>query len=564
MKKGTVTILLFLTLSVGAGGVIGMANKYCNLVGTNKIKDEYPKINNGFDSVEIDINKIESDIADVDERVSTIITTPVEGVSAQEIIDARGGAASLGDRLNNFNSHMADTAKYNNQIDFIQLIQSFTSYRRLRFRKSTDTLMELTADNGNKHITYQLTKDANDDFWKIGDCFVGELEEGIIDCANYSDTTGTWVTLYPPKHFTTEIGATFTAKVKGSTIVFVHFSDSRGGIWEFVVDGDTDNKVTVSTWAATDTVDEEDIIATGLDPNVEHTVVGTFKGEDPDHTPSESPARGWCNYKVPGMSYANYTIRGYDEGITNSKAASLMYAASNKEMALETCYNGTYNWIPDHGVGTAFTAEPMKIIIDGAEIIPGDWLDFGWQWQDCDEIKIIQHLYGKISNTNVAEITVTHYLTKDGVLSYNASFTALTDIDVNVSYPCMLVTDATVLNEFVTGILNSQVSSGDDTRVYFTTEQDKIHSACVISASNKNYIAAAKVEIPLISMRIEKTSGKPEPGKDMYLWQRPVEPKLYWANTDKLDLTTGDCLAWAGKFVIAEIENIFQIIKADS
>jgi len=128
----------------------------------------------------------------------------------------------------------------------------------------------------------------------------------------------------------------------------------------------------------------------------------------------------------------------------------------------------------------------------------------------------------------------------------------------------MLVTDATVLNEFVTGILNSQVSSGDDTRVYFTTEQDKIHSACAISTMHKNYIAAAKVEMPLTSMRIGKTTGKPESGKEMFMWQRPVEPKLYWVNTDKLDLSTGDCLAWAGKFIIAEIENIFQMIKANS
>lgn len=29
-----------------------MANRYCNLVGTNKIKDEYTKINDGFDAVE--------------------------------------------------------------------------------------------------------------------------------------------------------------------------------------------------------------------------------------------------------------------------------------------------------------------------------------------------------------------------------------------------------------------------------------------------------------------------------------------------------------------------------
>lgn len=39
-----------------------MANKYANLIGTNKIKDEYSKINTGFDQVEADINDVNSRI----------------------------------------------------------------------------------------------------------------------------------------------------------------------------------------------------------------------------------------------------------------------------------------------------------------------------------------------------------------------------------------------------------------------------------------------------------------------------------------------------------------------
>lgn len=61
-----------------------MANRYANLVGSNKIKDEYGKINTGFDSVQADIDQLQVDldqeIADreqavqaVDERVDEII-----------------------------------------------------------------------------------------------------------------------------------------------------------------------------------------------------------------------------------------------------------------------------------------------------------------------------------------------------------------------------------------------------------------------------------------------------------------------------------------------------------
>jgi hypothetical protein len=72
-----------------------MANKYANLVGTNKIKDEYSKINIGFDKVEADINA-------VDNRVDTIITTPIDGeAAAQELVDARAGFSTIGDRMTN-------------------------------------------------------------------------------------------------------------------------------------------------------------------------------------------------------------------------------------------------------------------------------------------------------------------------------------------------------------------------------------------------------------------------------------------------------------------------------
>jgi hypothetical protein len=58
-----------------------MANKYCNLVGTNKIKDEYSKINAGFDGVETDINAVDS-------RVDNIVNNPDPNKDL-ELVDAR-------------------------------------------------------------------------------------------------------------------------------------------------------------------------------------------------------------------------------------------------------------------------------------------------------------------------------------------------------------------------------------------------------------------------------------------------------------------------------------------
>ena len=68
-------------------------NKYANLVGTNKIKDEYTKINTGFDGVETDIDALNDLVDALDSRIDTIITTPIDGeAAAQEIVDARVSA----------------------------------------------------------------------------------------------------------------------------------------------------------------------------------------------------------------------------------------------------------------------------------------------------------------------------------------------------------------------------------------------------------------------------------------------------------------------------------------
>ena len=43
--------------------------------------------------------KVKANFTYLDNRISTIITTPVDGVSAQEIIDARKGELALGDKI---------------------------------------------------------------------------------------------------------------------------------------------------------------------------------------------------------------------------------------------------------------------------------------------------------------------------------------------------------------------------------------------------------------------------------------------------------------------------------
>lgn len=119
-----------------------MANRYANLIGTNKIKDEYIKINEGFDEVQEeqdaqntkmqnhiagtadkhkaeDVNytgnvpnatNLKEGLDNLHDRVEQIITTPIEGVSAQEIIDARKGKTTLRAKIDEIDSQLAEKA----------------------------------------------------------------------------------------------------------------------------------------------------------------------------------------------------------------------------------------------------------------------------------------------------------------------------------------------------------------------------------------------------------------------------------------------------------------------
>ncbi len=84
-----------------------MANRYANLIGTNKIRDEYPKINQAFDTVQQEVDALEADIEALDEKLDTIILNPIEGeVAAQEVVLARGNADTLPKRLDGIESDL--------------------------------------------------------------------------------------------------------------------------------------------------------------------------------------------------------------------------------------------------------------------------------------------------------------------------------------------------------------------------------------------------------------------------------------------------------------------------
>ncbi|RJE88636.1 SGNH/GDSL hydrolase family protein [Paenibacillus sp. 1011MAR3C5] len=68
-----------------------MANRYCNLVGVNRISEDYPSITEGFDGVQRDMDAATAGINDVQAQVDTlVINGDSSPAAAQAAVDANG------------------------------------------------------------------------------------------------------------------------------------------------------------------------------------------------------------------------------------------------------------------------------------------------------------------------------------------------------------------------------------------------------------------------------------------------------------------------------------------
>lgn len=129
--------------------------------------------------------------------------------------------------------------------------------------------------------------------------------------ANYTNIAGTWPDVEDPYHYASAIGGYFEGSFTGSKLKFRHYSDNRGGVWEFVLsDG---KKKRISTWASKEGVKTVDIF-TDL-PDAVYTVKATFKGDDPNHKPStgKNTSRGWVCHGATYPTFQVFRYRTEDE-----------------------------------------------------------------------------------------------------------------------------------------------------------------------------------------------------------------------------------------------------------
>ena len=453
---------------------------------------------------------------------------------------------------------LEERIKYETQDDFVERVKTLAKYNRVRFKKTSTTTYEVVVDNGNKHVTYEFIKDVTDDYIKLGKCFVGSIDYALNDKDDASNLTGSWDIASPPFYYATGVGATFECTVIGTRIVFGHRAEDRGGIFEFVVDGDTLNPITISTWALVDSgaTPVYDIIKSGLTLG-SHTVVGTFKGDDPLHAPDGGVSRGWVHYEP--ASSTNGSVIGQVSD-SNALTKIILDQTSNKEIAINMGYSGTNKWLPEHDTDpVAYNIDEPIFLLDDLEVDVTELTNN--EFIEISNFKLIQYNkinYSEYVGVDLARFKTTHLIGIDGIVEYSGEIEALETVTYNIVYPLMLPVPEAGLNSALTSIGNYKVSADDSTDYYFDDETDTTKSFCFIDETDTNYIGAGSIVSSYKTMRIGKDS---KPDNPIRFWQRLTGPKLYFQSTLSESIVANDRYTWSGRIVIADINHIYNYLK---
>jgi hypothetical protein len=452
----------------------------------------------------------------------------------------------------------------NNQVDFVTYLKNKNLYTDMLYWKHGIYGLCFALKGSDHTIIHTFLKDTNDDFVKWFGAFYnkGSTPTSMVcDSKHLPDMTrtGTWVDLYPPNYYTTTVGATISGTCYGDTIYFEHMSDTRGGLWNILIDGTL--SVNVSVWAASSTADVITTVASGLDPFTAHTILATFMGADPDHTPSDT-ARGWV-YSDNAPATDNGKGRAFNGAIVGASYYDVLNYASNREFAFGTDYESNGVWIPEHGGVASVTQIAAPVYkIDDTAITYASLVNFAAV--ACEKFELTQNFYGVNNTVNIAEFDTYLKLTKNGELTNTGTMEALVTFTVgagagvaNNAYSPMLPLQIGVLETAITSYGETRVNSEDDTYSTFGSYDDTV-GVCGVDDVRTNLCAAFTVDHIIKNNRMAEAKVNRDTlgannGSTGYL-------KIYNVVFDGQAVTAGYKYYWASRFIVAAFQSAYLAI----
>ena len=492
------------------------------------------------------------------EVVAELIKDDIAPV-ASEVKTARGGKSNLNDRLVDISDFSTRNVE---QTDYVEKLKGLSTYDSMQIKKLNNNKFSVSNVNGvtNRHMSNVFAKNANDDYFILSESYVGNttMTELPKEYVNYTKVGGTIDSQYST-HFATEKNTKIKAEVSGEVIYFRRYGDNRGGIWEFTLDGDVDNKVKISTFKSTAGTD--DIKLFGNLKDTTHILEGVFIGDDPLNEPTGGASRGWLTYSTTSETAKTFFSRYINLNMLRDK--NLNTGMSNKDFALRIRPSGSndeYQFVPEHNaIGTAFKINDAKILLDDK---PLDILNMpvGIAYKG-NSFKVIQSVYGKYpSGDNLIRIDNIHAISLDGSVRLMGKIEVLKDIEIQDGYFLMLPVSTEVATRLKTSRHNNYpTTKTDGSRTNLTSEKDDTTSFIFTSSTNTNLYSAMTVHDPYRSIRTGKTDKYPV-GQTAWIEHRNTSmQKLYQSIYRLATITAGTELYYDGSYISGELDNVHNM-----
>lgn len=416
----------------------------------------------------------------------------------------------------------------------------------------------------NEFAEYGFQKNPTDDFIKFWDVNLTKPTETEIINKDYGAVTSGSV-IRPGQFgndsdnaYSSEVGTTVETDIASNELLFRHYVDDRGGVWNIKVDGiDMGNFST----HINEHPNEDSLISDVLTDGIHHVVM-EFLGDDPNNPPSSGAgtARGWINH-TEGTTSTQTTFKS----TLINDSAEVVVGNSNKEFAFSVMPEGasTTEYIPEHnGVGTAYIGKTgyQKIYIDGvllSDFTPSTDISF-------NEAKIIQKLecsHPEITS-KIANLFIVTTINKKGV-SITGKISWLTDVLIPTGYVNMFP----LATDFAKLLVTSNGQKYDLTVGDAPSENipDGNYGFIALdTTNNKDYYVFMQSNSPASTYRVleEETRSTATPDTLVFLQHRDstvqkIYPKVYHYR----NVVAGDSYTFEGHFALNKQPVIGELLN---
>lgn len=341
--------------------------------------------------------------------------------------------------------------------------------------------------------------------------------------------------------YTTSVGATITASIKGTLIKFRHRMDTLGGLWSFTIDGGA--PILVSVYSGTIQNGVETLLASGLSDTT-HTVVGTFQGDDPNNPPSGT-ARGWFIYdnaSTGASGNSTFRAEGSDYYIVGSDAVDVISVASIPDFAINATRTGsgvTADWVPEHAAVGACRDITKALFVDGVSVStnPASLASPIW----FTDSAVFTQTYTAYSTNDIAgnfpmwDGVITHEYTRNGLTVRHRLSFIYGDVDVGSGYLSMLPSETDKANVLVTnkGFKLTPLVPGDGSNI-----------PLALLADSAAYINTTRNTGAALTLNLQQTldianAGGLQPVPVFYQLRADTITKVYWAMGQSRTVTDG-------------------------